>query len=147
MKILGLDIGKVRVGIAISDETLFIAEGLTTVKRTPASDFLSSLREIINAHQVEKIIVGLPVNMNGSLGPQAQGVLSLASELEKQFGLPVITWDERLTTVAAEKILIKADVTRRKRKKVVDKLAATLILQGYLDSLRFDQNKQELVHE
>ncbi len=144
MKILGLDIGKVRVGVALSDETLLIAEGLTTIKRTPASNFLSSLQEIISEHNVEKIVVGLPVNMNGSFGPQAQGVLSLASELEKHFALPVITWDERLTTVAAEKVLIQADVTRRKRKKVVDKLAAVLILQGYLDSLSFDQNKQGL---
>ncbi len=134
MRILGLDVGSKTIGVAVSDELSLIAQGVTTLKRKGLRLDIKDLLRIIEEFKVEKVVVGLPKNMNGSLGPSAKMVLSLVEELKKFVDLPIITWDERLSTVAAQKALLEADVSRKKRKQVIDKVAALLILQGYLDS-------------
>jgi len=134
MRILGLDVGSKTIGVAVSDELNLIAQGVTTLKRKGKRLDIKELLRMIEDLKVEKVVVGLPKNMNGSLGPSAKMVLSLVEELKKFVDLPIITWDERLSTVAAQKALLEADVSRKKRKQVVDKVAALLILQGYLDS-------------
>jgi putative Holliday junction resolvase len=134
MRILGLDVGSKTIGVAVSDELNLIAHGVTTLKRKGKRLDIKDLLGMIEELKVEKVVVGLPKNMNGSLGPSAKMVLSLVEELKKFVDLPIITWDERLSTVAAEKVLLEADVSRKKRKRVIDKVAALLILQGYLDS-------------
>ena len=92
------------------------------------------LERLIEEYEVSKVVVGLPKNMNGTIGPRGEASQFYADELNKRFGVPVVLWDERLTTVAAERVLLEADVSRKKRKKVIDKMAASMILQGYLDS-------------
>ena len=92
------------------------------------------LERLIEENEVSKVVVGLPKNMNGTIGPRGEASQFYADELNKRFGVPVVLWDERLTTVAAERVLLEADVSRKKRKKVIDKMAASMILQGYLDS-------------
>jgi len=134
MRILGLDVGSKTIGLAVSDELHLVARTLSTLKRKGMQHDLRELIAVIEEQEVGKIVVGLPKNMNGSLGPSAEMVLNLVDELERVVNLPVLTWDERLSTVAAHKILLEADMSRNKRKKVVDKVAALLILQGYLDS-------------
>ncbi|AXF57781.1 Holliday junction resolvase RuvX [Salicibibacter kimchii] len=133
MKILGLDVGDKRLGVAISDALGITAQGLETVAVQGHESTVTKIVQIAHEHDVEKIVVGLPKNMNGTLGPRAEKSQQFAAALEKHVALPVQFWDERLTTKAAERTLISADVSRKKRKKVVDKLAAVLILQGYLD--------------
>ena len=134
MKILGLDVGSKTIGVAVSDELGIIAQGVTTLKRKGLSHDITRLLKVIEEQKAGKIVVGLPKNMNGSLGPSAKMVLTLLDELEKSVDIPVIAWDERLSTVAAEKTLLEADMSRKKRKKVIDKVAALIILQGYLDN-------------
>jgi putative Holliday junction resolvase len=134
MRILGLDIGSKTIGVAVSDEMGLIAQGITTLKRKGLHQDVEQLLKVIEEHGVKKIIVGLPKNMNGTLGPSAKMVLSFLEELKKFIDLPIITWDERLSTVAAQRALLEADMSRKKRKRVIDKVAALLILQGYLDS-------------
>ena len=134
MRILGLDIGSKTIGVAVSDELRLIAQGVTTLKRKGLDHDISELRKLIEEWEVTKIVIGLPKNMNNTLGPSAKMVLSFIEELNKHSAIPVITWDERLSTVAAEKVLLEADMSRKKRKRVIDKVAAMLILQGYLDS-------------
>jgi putative holliday junction resolvase len=137
MRIIGLDFGSKTLGVAVSDEFGWTAQGLETIKIDEAGgNFgLERLTQIVNEHQAEKIILGFPKNMNGTVGPRGEASQSFALKLEKKFGIPVILWDERLSTMAAERVLISADVSRKKRKKVIDKMAAVMILQGYLDSL------------
>ncbi|MFQ5842216.1 MAG: Holliday junction resolvase RuvX [Thermodesulfobacteriota bacterium] len=135
MRILGLDVGTKRIGIAISDELGWTAQGIKTIHRTSGEIDLGEIRNIAREYGVEKIVVGLPTNMNGSLGPQAEMVLGFVQELREILDLPIITWDERLSTAEATKILIRADLSRKKRKRKVDMMAAILILQSYLDSL------------
>ncbi|ADD02310.1 MULTISPECIES: Holliday junction resolvase RuvX [Thermoanaerobacter] len=135
MRIMGLDVGDKTIGIAISDLSGTIAQGLTTIKRSSNKKDFERIKQIINEYEVGMIIVGLPKNMNGTLGPQGQKVVRFVEHLKKAFSIPIILWDERLTTVEAERVLIeKADISRAKRKEVIDKLAAVLILQNYLDS-------------
>lgn len=135
MRVMGLDVGTKTVGVAVSDE-LGTAQGLTTLKiNEEEKEFgFAEIGEIIKEQQVSKIVVGLPKNMNNTIGPRGEACQAYAGELEKLFSLPVVLWDERLTTMAAERVLLEADVSRKKRKKVIDKMAATLILQGFLDS-------------
>ena len=133
MRIMGLDIGSHTIGVAISDELRITAQGLKTIRRTSKEGDFEEIRKIINQFQIGKIVVGLPKNMNGTLGKQAKMVLQWTRDLEEEIHLLVETWDERLSTVEASKILLQADVSRRKRKKAVDKLAAVIILQGYMD--------------
>ena len=134
MRILGLDVGSKTIGVAVSDELSLTAQGLTTLKRKVLKQDVKQLLKVIDENGVEKVVVGLPKNMNGSLGPSAEMVISLIGELKKFVDLPVVTWDERLSTVAAQRVLLEADMSRKKRKRVVDKVAAILILQGYLDN-------------
>ena len=135
MRILGLDVGSKTIGVAVSDELVITAQGVTTLTRKELSDDSAQLLKVVEEYKAERIVVGLPKNMNGTLGPAAQMVLSLIEELQKSVTLPIVTWDERLSTMAAERTLLEADVSRKKRKQVIDKVAAILILQGYLDSL------------
>ena len=142
-RILGLDLGSKNIGIALSDPLKITSQGLTTLKRISRAKDLSQLRELVREHDVREVVVGLPLNMDGSLGPQAEKVTREAERLRSELGIPVILWDERLTTVEAERTLLQADVSRSKRKKVIDKLAAQIILQGYLDRLSAERNKQD----
>ncbi len=135
MKILGLDIGEKRIGIAISDELGYTAQGMRVLNRSCLEDDLEVIKDLIAVERVTEIVVGLPKNMDGSLGESAEKVLFFAKKIEEFVSVPVILWDERWTTAEATRLLVEADLSRAKRRKVVDKLAAVLILQGYLDSL------------
>lgn len=136
MRILGLDMGTRTIGLAISDPFGWTAQGLETYRRTGRlEDDLKAVVGLIKSFQVERVVVGLPRNMDGSRGPAAVMVEEFAERLTEKAGVPVVMWDERLTTVSAQRVLIEADVSRRKRKKVVDQMAAVLILQGYLNWL------------
>lgn len=134
MRILGLDLGEKNIGVAISDEFGWSAQGLTTLTWKNRKELLGKLSSIIAEYKAEQIVLGLPRNMDGSLGPQAENASSFGEKLKAKFNLPLTYWDERLSTVAAERTLLEANLSRRKRKKVIDKLAAVYILQGYLDS-------------
>ena len=136
MRTMGFDVGSCTLGIAISDELGITAQGLKTLKRRSMEDDLKEIATIIDQFEIEKIVVGLPKNMDGTLGKQAEFVLKWIKVLMDKIQVPVVTWDERLSTVGASKVLLEADLSRRKRKKVIDKLAAVLILQGYLDQSR-----------
>jgi putative Holliday junction resolvase len=133
---MGLDVGTQAIGVAISDELGITAQGLKTLRRKSMEDDLKEIATIIGQFEIEKIVVGLPKNMNGTLGKQAEMVLRWTKVLMDKIQVPVVTWDERLSTVGASKVLLEADVSRGKRKKVIDKLAAVIILQGYLDRSR-----------
>jgi conserved hypothetical protein TIGR00250 len=137
MRILGLDVGSKTIGVAISDELGWTAQGLETIPIDEESGHfgLARLKEIIDQYGVERIVVGLPKNMNGSIGPRGEASIRFSKRLEKRFGIPVVLWDERLSTMAAERLLISADVRRKRRKKVIDKMAAVIILQSYLDRI------------
>ncbi|WP_180954459.1 Holliday junction resolvase RuvX [Bacillus sp. V5-8f] len=136
MRTMGLDLGTKTLGVAVSDALGWTAQGLETIKiNEEKKEFgLARLSEIIKEHEVSKIVLGLPKNMNATIGPRGEASQAFAKVLEERFGLPVHLWDERLTTMAAERVLLEADVSRAKRKKVIDKMAAVMILQGYLDS-------------
>lgn len=135
VRILGLDVGDKRIGVSISDEMGWTAQGLEVITRQgdEAQD-LERITALMKEYNVEKVIVGLPKNMNGTIGPRGELCKAFALHLEEVSGVPIQMWDERLTTMAAERTLIEADISRKKRKQVVDKLAAVMILQGYLDS-------------
>ncbi len=133
MRIMALDIGTKNIGVALSDETCQIAQGMEVILRTSDKKAVFRLKQIAAEFNVAKIVVGLPVNMNGSLGPRAEDSKRFAEKLEKEMSVDICFWDERLSTKEAEDIMIAADVSRKKRKLVIDKLAAQIILQGYLD--------------
>ncbi|NMC26805.1 MAG: Holliday junction resolvase RuvX [Syntrophomonadaceae bacterium] len=133
MRIMGLDIGEKRIGIAISDELGWTAQGHSVLKRGKLADDLRKLADLCAEFQVELLVLGFPRNMDGSVGPKAVEVQELGGILQEYLGVPVEYWDERLSTVAAQRTLLEADVSRQKRKEVIDKLAAVNILQGYLD--------------
>jgi len=130
-----LDIGEKRIGVAVSDPLGITAQGLDVIQRQGLKSDLLQIRRFIDDYQVEEVILGLPLNMDGTKGEKALEVLRMRDFLSKKISLPVKTWDERLTTVAAEKVLLEGDVSRAGRKKVIDKLAATLILENYLHYL------------
>ncbi|MFW5649088.1 MAG: Holliday junction resolvase RuvX [Candidatus Alkaliphilus sp. MAG34] len=135
-RIMGLDVGDKTIGVALSDPFGWTAQGLKTVQRVGIKKDLQKLAEIINKYNVNKIVVGLPKNMDGTIGHQGQKILEFNEKLDEKFNnIEIIQWDERLTTAAAERTLIEADVSRKKRKNVIDKMAAVYILQGYLDSI------------
>ena len=136
MRILGLDFGSTTVGVAISDELGFTAQGLEVVRRKQENKLrqtLARIEAIIEEYEVTKIVVGLPKNMNNTLGERAEKSLEFKEMLEKRTGLPVEMWDERLTTMEANRVLMEGGVRREDRKEHLDSLAAVLILQGYLD--------------
>jgi len=133
---MGLDVGTHTIGIAISDELGLTAQGLKTLKRKSMEEDFREITTLIGQFEINKVVVGLPKNMNGTLGKQAGFVLNWTEVFKDRIKVPVVTWDERLSTVGASRILLEADLSRKKRKKVIDKLAAVLILQGYLDQNR-----------
>jgi putative Holliday junction resolvase len=135
MRVMGLDIGEKRIGIAISDPLCYTAQGKTVMERRDVEADIQRIKDLVAAERVTALVVGLPKNMDGSLGEGAERVLSFVRMLEGALSMAIILWDERLTTVEATRVLLEADLTRQKRRKVVDKVAAVLILQGYLDSL------------
>ena len=138
MRVMGLDLGTVTCGVALSDPTGFLASPVTTV-RFESEDYetaCAKVLELVNEHKPGKIVLGLPKHMNGDEGVRAQASKAFKAMLEEQCDVPVILWDERMTTMFAQQELIFADVSRKKRKKVVDQVAAVRILQSYLDSVR-----------
>lgn len=144
MRYMGLDVGDATIGVALSDLLQITAQGRETIRRKSIKDDIDKLVDIIATQEVEKIVVGLPKNMNGTIGPQGEKTLAFSQKLEKKLrysdriknrDIEIIPWDERLTTVAAERMLIEADVSRKKRREVIDTVAAVYILQSYLDSL------------
>lgn len=136
MRIMGLDVGSKTVGIAISDSLGWTAQGIETIKidESVGSFGMKRVKQLIEEYEVTEFVVGYPKNMNNTIGPRGEASEQYAEKLREKFGLPVVLWDERLTTMAAERVLIDADVSRKKRKAVIDKMAAVMILQGYLDS-------------
>ena len=143
MRILGLDYGSKTVGVAVSDPLGFTAQGVEIIRRKSENKMRQSLariEELIAQYQVEEIVLGLPKNMNNTLGDRAEKSLELKETLERRTGLPVVMWDERLTTVSANRVLMETGVRRENRKEHVDEIAAVFILQGYLDYLA---NKNE----
>lgn len=135
MRIMALDLGTRTIGVAVSDVTGLIANGIETVRRTsPERDF-SRLEQLVAQWEIGEIVLGYPKNMNGTIGERAKVSEQFAEELKERFpGISVVLWDERLSTVAAERVLIDADLQRKKRRKVIDMMAAVVILQNYLDS-------------
>ena len=143
MRILGLDYGSKTVGVAVSDPLGFTAQGVEIIRRKSENKMrqtLARIEELIAQYQVEEIVLGYPKNMNNTLGDRAEKSLELKETLERRTGLPVVMWDERLTTVSANRVLMETGVRRENRKEHVDEIAAVFILQGYLDYLA---NKNE----
>ena len=135
-RIMGLDVGDKTIGVAVSDLMGLTAQGVKTIKRVGKKKDIEALKEIIKERQVNKIVSGLPKNMNGTLGPQGEKVIKFCELLEEETGIKIEYWDERLSTVAAERTLIQGNVRRENRKGVIDMGAAVIILQGYLDRQR-----------
>ena len=133
---MGLDLGSRTIGVAISDELGVTAQGVKTIRRKSKEEDLKEILSLIAQLAVEQIVVGLPKNMDGTLGEQAEKVLRWVELLQSRVTVPVMTWDERLTTVGATRVLLEGDLSRKKRREVIDKLAAVLILQGFLDQIR-----------
>ncbi|MEN3004410.1 Holliday junction resolvase RuvX [Dehalobacterium formicoaceticum] len=134
MRIMGLDVGERTIGIAVSDPLGWTAQGVDTIRRKgDLKEDLDHLKLVLDEYGVEEIVVGLPKNMNGTLGPSAVRAQEIADVIAQETGLPIKMWDERLSTMAAEKTLLEGNVSRAKRKKVIDKMAAVIILQSYLD--------------
>jgi putative Holliday junction resolvase len=134
MRWMGLDYGDKTIGVALSDELGWTAQGLETIRRKTPDKDAERIREIMEQYQVTEIVVGLPKNMNNTIGPRGEICIAFSQELQQKLQVPVHLWDERLTTVSATRVLLEADVSRKKRKAVIDKMAAALILQGYMDS-------------
>ena len=142
LRILGLDYGSVTVGVAVSDALLVTAQPVEVIKRkseTKLRQTLARIEELIASYEVQKIVLGYPKNMNNTLGERVQRTEKFREKLEKRTGLEVVMWDERLSTVSAVEVLKEGNVRRENRKNYVDKIAASFILQGYLDSLRFEK--------
>lgn len=138
MRILGLDYGTKTVGVAVSDALLLTAQPVETIQRESPKRrrrTLARIEELVHQYQVDRIVLGYPKNMNDTEGPRCEATCEFKEELERRTGLPVILWDERLTTVAADEILMETGVRRENRKQYIDQIAAVLILQEYLDSL------------
>ncbi len=139
-----MDIGSRTIGVAISDELGITAQGLKTIKRRSMEEDLKEISIIIAQFKIDRIVVGLPKNMDGTIGKQAELVLQWIKTAQEKINIPVETWDERLSTVEASKILLEADLSRKKRKGVIDKLAAVIILQGYLNQSRKQNDESSL---
>ena len=137
MRILGLDFGQKTIGVAVSDPFGWTAQGLEIIRRhqeTNLKESIARLDKLIQEYSIEKIILGYPKNMNNTIGERAEKTVAFKKKLEKTFNLPVILWDERLSSIGAERTLLEADISRKKRKDILDKMAAVFILQGFLDS-------------
>lgn len=138
MRILGLDFWQKTIGVAVSDNFCWTAQGVEIIRRKEENNLKKSIErisELIKSYNAEKIVLGYPKNMNNTLGERAEKTELFKKRLEKTFKIEVILWDERLSTVAAERSLLEADLSRKKRSLVIDKMAAVFILQGYLDSM------------
>lgn len=135
MRILGLDVGQKTIGVAVSDPLGFTAQGLTTIRRTNKEKDIEEIKKFCDEYNVEVIVIGLPKNMNGTIGSSGEIVMAFGEIIKEQLNIEIKYWDERLTTVAAHKAMLEADLSRNKRKKIVDKIASTYILQGYLDMI------------
>lgn len=133
MRTMGLDVGSKTIGVAVSDSLGLTAQGITTIYRRNSKEDVNAVKELAQKYEVELLVLGLPRNMNGTYGPQVEMVKSFARKLERELRLPVCFFDERLTTVAADKALMEADLTRKRRREAVNRVAASLILQGFLD--------------
>lgn len=133
-RILGIDYGLVRVGLAVSDPLRLTAQPVGTVKASSTDNLISEIETVVTDKRVQKIVVGLPLNMNGSEGPAAEGAREFASMLIDRLNIEVVLWDERLSTVRAERVMLEADLSRKKRAKHRDTIAAQFILQNYLDA-------------
>lgn len=140
MRIMALDVGSRTIGIACSDALLMTAQGIETIRRTSLENDFNRLRELISEYEVHELVVGMPKNMNGTKGDRAEKTEEFVEKMKTVIDLPVTFWDERLSTVMAERQLIAADVSRKKRKGVIDKMAAVVILQGYLDRIQFSKS-------
>ena len=140
MRIMALDVGSRTIGIACSDALLMTAQGIETIRRTSLENDFNRLRELISEYEVHELVVGMPKNMNGTKGDRAEKTEEFVEKMKTVIDLPITFWDERLSTVMAERQLIAADVSRKKRKGVIDKMAAVVILQGYLDRLQFSKS-------
>jgi putative Holliday junction resolvase len=136
VRYLGLDVGDVRMGVALSDETATLASGLLALRRVGPRKDVKAVAALVREHGVEEVVVGMPYRLDGTLGPQGEKVLAFVEALRRTLPVPVATWDERLTSVAADELLAEAGIRRRDRKARIDQAAATLILQGYLDARR-----------
>lgn len=146
MRILGLDFGSKTVGVAVSDELLLTAQGLEIVRRQSPNKLrqtLARIQEIVTEYQVDRIVLGFPKNMNNTEGERCVKTKEFKEMLERRTGLEVVLWDERLTTVSADKYMMETGIRREDRKKYVDEIAAVFILQGYLDSLAMKKEKDE----
>ena len=140
MRIMALDVGSRTIGIACSDALLMTAQGIETIRRTSLEKDFNRLRELIAEYEVHELVVGMPKNMNGTKGDRAEKTEEFVEKMKTVIDLPITFWDERLSTVMAERQLIAADVSRKKRKGIIDKMAAVVILQGYLDRLQFSKS-------
>lgn len=134
-RLLGLDVGDKTIGVALSDDSRRIATPMETIMRNKFIKDTQALQRIIEEQNIGGLVIGYPVNMDGSLGPRAQSTRTFVSNLGKTIGLPMLLWDERMTTMAAERAMLEADLSRQKRAQKVDKLAAGYMLQGFLDSI------------
>lgn len=133
-RLLALDVGDRRIGIAVSDELGLTAQGVTTLHRKSWAADLAEISRLVEAWNAEAVVVGLPLTLEGTVGPRTQAVQAFIKRLESAVGAPILTWDERFSTVAAERVLLEADLSRARRKQVIDKTAAVVILQHYLDA-------------
>ncbi len=134
MRVLGLDFGTERVGVAVSDELGIIAQPIEFIHRRPAASLWERLRALHRDFSCERILIGMPRNMDGSYGPAAESVKQFIEQLRQEMDVPIQTWDERLSSVQANRVLLQANVSRKKRRGNIDKMAAAVILQSYLDS-------------
>ncbi|TFJ94031.1 Holliday junction resolvase RuvX [Lentibacillus salicampi] len=139
MKIIGLDVGSKTIGVAVSDPLGLTAQGLTTIKwnEQAIESADEQLKKIIAEDMIGKAVIGLPKHMNGTIGERGEASKAYAEHVEAVHGIPAVLWDERLTTAQAERVLLEADMSRKKRKKVIDKMAAVMILQSYLDQDKY----------
>jgi len=136
MRLLGLDIGDVLIGVAVSDPDGVIAQGLDSIRRVSLKKDIDTIIKIVKEYEIGKVIIGLPRTLDDKIGIQAEKVLTFINSLKKGTSVPIITWDERLTTAYADRFLREAELRHEKKKRIVDKLAASIILQSYIDSKR-----------
>jgi putative Holliday junction resolvase len=135
IRILGLDVGSKTIGVALSDPLGFTAQGIDTIRRTSIKKDIDLIVDYYKKYSATAIVIGMPKNMDGTIGFQGESVIKFSETLKKELDAEIIFWDERLTTVAAHNAMLEANMSREKRKKIVDKVAATYILQGYLDKI------------
>lgn len=144
MRIIGLDVGTKTIGVAVSDIMGWTAQGITTVKRSDPDSDVAEIKKLIDEFEAEQVMIGLPLNMNGSAGPSVDMVRQFGDQLKAEISIPIVYRDERMSTMAAERYLLEGDVSRKKRKKVIDKMAAVFVLQGYLDYLANNGGSDQL---